>query len=421
MRVLARHTRGTGRPGGETVAALLRPGYGAEAFARFCGAEAHWIERMHFSANKPLSLHCRVRLPGGMEQTVLAEWVGPEAVSFAQAEIERLQKARRGQLAKGEEKGLLGDAASGLVLRRPGLDGRLPGLRLLHNRQVAGDFAWPGSTGRAVNITLRGHRLGKRAVLQVDRLGAGPRQVFVKLRPVSSTAGRRAYDRHRVLSERLGGSVAIPKPLGFNADLGAAVFSALRGTSPDFMGDQPALVAGALRRLQEITALPVERYSAAEELMLLRTWCERVSAAFPERAEVFYKALGRVRRDLLHLPDTDPVPCHRDFHEGQILIDGERAGFLDFDTLRLGDPALDPGNLIAHLRLTAIRCARANSDLEGAIINAMHPLAAGRISAWTRAAQLRLAAIYSFTSEPRETLQRLLEDVLGDRCPGKGD
>lgn len=405
-------SREIGQPGAKTVAALLRPDYGEEAFARFCGAEAHWVKRMHFSTNKPPTLHCEVRLPDGTEQTVFAQWIGREAVSFAQAETDRLQKTRRGQLGKGEESALLGDATSGLVLRRPGLDSRLPGLRLLQSQQAAQRFAKLGLSVSGVDITLRGHRLGKRAVLQIDRFGAIPRQVFVKLRPVSNASGRRAYDQHVTLFRRLDGSVAIPKPLGFDADFGAAVFSALRGKPPDFTGDQPLLVASALRRLQKVAELPVERHSAADELMLLRAWCERVSAAFPERAELFSKALGQVRRDLLRLPDAEPVPCHRDFHEGQILIDGERAGFLDFDTLRLSDPALDPGNLIAHLRLTAIRGGRVEAGNEGTIINAMRPLAAGRISAWTRAAQLRLAAIYSFTSEPRETLQRLLEDVL---------
>ncbi|NIA69680.1 aminoglycoside phosphotransferase family protein [Pelagibius litoralis] len=412
-------SRDIGQPDPETVAALLQPDYGQKAFARFCGAEDYRIERMYFSTSKPLSLHCQARLPDGMEQTVFAQWVGTEAVSFAQAEISRLQKSRCGQLRKEAMGALLGDAASGLVLRAPGLDARLPGLRMLHSRQTERDFALLSPAVTAMDVTLRGHRLGKRAVLQFDLFGADPRQVFVKLRPVSSNAGRRAHDRHVALFERLRGAVALPKPLGYDPDCGASVISALPGVPPDFESNEPTLIAEALRRLQQVADLPVESHTAADELALLEVWCDRAATVFPDRAGLFTEAFDRVCKDLLRLPDLPPVPCHRDFHEGQILINDNAAGFLDFDTLRVSDPALDPGNLIAHLRLAETRTGRGLSAAETAITAAMHPVPANRISAWTRAALLRLAAIYSFTSEPRETLQKLLEDVVGgtdDRC-----
>lgn len=407
-----------GQPEPRTVQALLQPDYGTEPLARFCGAEAHRIERMHFSVSRPLILQYQVWLPGGEEQRVLAQWVGKEAVSFAKSESDRLRKSRCGDLLKSDKRALLGDTTSGLVLRRPGLDSRLPGLRLLHSPRIGRDSFALEAAPTSLSISLRGHRLGKRAVLQVDRLGADQRRVFVKLRPTSSNSGRRAFDRHIALFERLGSSLALPKPLGFDAVLGASVFSALPGSPPHFAGGQADLIAGALHRLQAVTELRADRYSAVDELMLLRAWCERISTVFPDRTELFSRALGRVRRELLGLPETKPVPCHRDLHEGQILIEGDRIGFLDIDTLRLSDPALDPGNLIAHLRLAEIRSGKIGSGAIAVFTNAMRPLAAGRISAWTRAALLRLAAIYSFTSEPQETLQHLLEDVVGDQCPG---
>lgn len=62
--------------------------------------------------------------------------------------------------------------------------------------------------------------------------------------------------------------------------------------------------------------------------------------------------------------DGDPATSavlHRDLHDGQVLVDGDRAGLLDLDTLAVGDPALDLGNLLAHLDLPVAqnRCSRA--------------------------------------------------------------
>ena len=46
-----------------------------------------------------------------------------------------------------------------------------------------------------------------------------------------------------------------------------------------------------------------------------------------------------------------PSLLHRDLHDKQLLVDGASIGMLDVDTLGLGDPALDLGNLLAHLDL----------------------------------------------------------------------
>src|SRR5699024_10875995 len=49
-----------------------------------------------------------------------------------------------------------------------------------------------------------------------------------------------------------------------------------------------------------------------------------------------------------------PMPralLHRDLHDKQLLVDVDEVGVLDVDMLAAGDPALDLGNLLAHLDL----------------------------------------------------------------------
>ncbi len=50
-------------------------------------------------------------------------------------------------------------------------------------------------------------------------------------------------------------------------------------------------------------------------------------------------------------PVGERALLHRDLHDKQLLVDDGRVGMLDVDTLGLGDPALDLGNLLAHLDL----------------------------------------------------------------------
>jgi aminoglycoside phosphotransferase (APT) family kinase protein len=55
------------------------------------------------------------------------------------------------------------------------------------------------------------------------------------------------------------------------------------------------------------------------------------------------------------MPAADPRGIHRDFHPGQVLIDGERLYLLDLDLYAAGDPALDVGNFLAHVTEFSLR------------------------------------------------------------------
>ena len=78
---------------------------------------------------------------GTADTVVLAELVGSRAEAHAATETARLSKSRRGQVAKGEASALLADPDLGLVFRRTGLDAELPGLKLLHDPDLAAEAA----------------------------------------------------------------------------------------------------------------------------------------------------------------------------------------------------------------------------------------------------------------------------------------
>lgn len=396
------------------LAGLLQDGPSAEVAGRLLpGATISrlTVERVHFPARRPVQLQIRADTGEGRALILLGEWVGDRAQDMAGVEAARLAKPRRGQGAGSPS--VVADAASGLVLRRLGFDAKLPGLRLLHDPDWAQAQLSALGLDPASAITLVAHRLGKRAVLRISG-ASGVR--YARLRPVTSASGVEAYDRHFALWSALQGAreVSVPHPLGFDPELGLALFAPLPGTPPVFRGlDGFRAVASAMRALAALqaTKVPAPAHTAAEELDVLDGWASRVAQFLPDLAPGVTVALSRLRSGTLALSRHEPVLCHRDLHEGQILLQDGVTGLLDFDTLRAGDPGLDAGNLQAHLILAGLRDGRSRRTFVTAIDTALPWLPLPHIAWWRRAALLRLAMIYAFSSEPRSLIHALLAEA----------
>ncbi|HSF96370.1 MAG TPA: aminoglycoside phosphotransferase family protein [Thermohalobaculum sp.] len=416
------------RNGGAALRRALDPSQVRAPLARFLGADPNAIrvtvERTHFSASRPVTLHYRVATgDGDAGVPVLAELAGRQAEAHAVAEIARLSKSRRGQIPRGAKPGLQADPETGLVFRHPGLDAKLPGLKLLHDHALAAEMAARAAAlprrGLRVTPSLRAHRLGKRAVLQLDLHGSGSGRLFVRLRATSAASANAAYDRHREIAEALEGvaGIEVPRPLHHDDELGASFFAALPGTPPGFVALQgqvsgSAMAASLAAILQHgpETAAP---YTVAEEQSLLHSWVDRLHGLLPDHAALAAQALETADEALQRLDPVAPRPCHRDFHEGQVLIDGRQAGVLDFDTYRLADPGIDAGNMIAHLRLRALGGNWGIALAEKTFRMGMLPHAGPqRMAAWTRAALVRLGCIYAFTSRGPAAAPALFREAM---------
>ncbi len=120
------------------------------------------------------------------------------------------------------------------------------------------------------------------------------------------------------------------------------------------------------------------------------------------------------------------VPLHRDFHDKQVFIDAAgRAGILDFDTMAMGEPALDVANMLVHLELRALQ-QRCSPDAAGhaaeAFLDAYRPEAGvrQRLAAYEAATRLRLACLYMWRPAWRHLgpalLARLLPSTIAHPC-----
>lgn len=362
------------------------------------------VARMHFPSGKPVQFHLQPAGSATSQPGVLAEWVGPDAATRAVAEHARLQQ-------QGQRAALSVDAESGLLLRKPGSDARLPGLRLLSDPEFAADCLTRLGLKGPFQLQLVAHRLGKRAVLRIRHAGGVG---FARLRAPTSAQARLAMARHAALFAALNprDDIRLPRPIGMDEGLGLALYDALPGRSPVLRGltgfAQTEAVMRALIALQQ-AEVDAPEHRLADEMATLDGWFSRLSPVFPDIATAIETPLARLRAQLDALPQRGSVLCHRDLHEGQILIHKGVAGLMDFDTLRRGDAALDLGNLQAHLVLAGLRSGRPLAAYGTAAERNLPHVPLARITLWRRAALLRLAMIYALTAEPRATISALID------------
>ncbi|NNG03004.1 MAG: phosphotransferase [Inquilinus sp.] len=321
----------------------------------------------------------------------------------------------------------------GLVLRRPATDEALAGLRMLDRPGEVGPIlsatgiVGPGAAD-AVSVQLLGHRLGKRAVLRLYwRASQQDRQTSFSV--IAKLFKRRSNKVHSLCEamgalrrDGLDGSngVRVPEVLGQSTGAGAVLLEDIPGTPlPELAAAElpsgMALAGRALARLHLARVAGLKTHGVEDELDLLEAWVDLVGGVRPELRSLVETGLATVRAALSRVGNGPAVVIHRDFHLKQVLLEGETAVLTDFDTLCTGDPALDVGNFLAHLRLTDLQSGGDLDAQTAAFLGAYGAAATGdlavRIVAYERAALLRLACLYSLSTRWAQLARPLLRGL----------
>ncbi len=384
-----------------------------------------------------LEYELRVNGPTGeWSQTILGELVGRRAREHCAISIRRLSKPRRAQLTPDTAAELVWSIPElGLVMRYPGLDERLEGLRLAHNPTFAA-----GVLTRALRMEERpvtrieteilGHRLGKRCVARfryaTDEEDAAPDSVVVKLYKMRTDRGRRVCETMRSLRKRgFGGddSIRVPRPIGYLDPWRALLMEDVPGVALPWLEDAELThgITAAGRALAKLhgTVLAVkDRYNVDDEIELLRRWVILIDGVFPDLGAATTDALIRVVTELDACRQFEPTLVHRDFYEKQALSAHGDTVLIDFDTLCLADPALDVGNFLAHLKLNCLQGIIDRDDAESLFLEgyrrSRNRRFMTRVSTYTRASMLRLACLYAFWPRWRDVCAPLLDAVHRD-------
>jgi len=164
----------------------------------------------------------------------------------------------------------------------------------------------------------------------------------------------------------------------------------------------------------------IPQHTIADEIKILKT-----------RSEVFHRILKnphpkakelvkRTISSLENLGETELVLSHRDLHDKQILTSSTGTTLLDLDLLAVADPALDPGNIIAHSRLRVLQGLPIPwQELASEISKGTKKrgVSRDRMIAWTASTLCRLALIYcrrerydGFIDSILDSLTSLLDD-----------
>lgn len=299
-----------------------------------------------------------------------------------------------------------------IMLQADGADRRLPGIGWVRRRLGP--------------CELLVHRPERRAILRCIHNGT---TVFAKVtRPGPSTDAAITAGQLAACS-MLGGTheqALCPQLLSAEPEQGVAIWSKVAGVSlhdlfatrmdtPDDEIERIARSVGTmLKHLHQSPPMPGPlHHSPSDEAAILMRWLDHLRWADPGRSREIAPPIRSVCERLAQIPHCFS-PIHRDLHDKQILIDpGGTLGVIDFDTLALGDPALDLGNLIAHAQLRVVQGIWSIGVVERfipALLDAVRPDVAirARLGVWIEATRLRLACLYSF----RPRWSRLVFEAL---------
>ena len=316
-------------------------------------------------------------------------------------------------------------ASLGAVVVPPAGDPELPVAELLDGDRAARRLGrrLGGNPARRLRARPRGYKPLRRLMVEYRREGdgAGPAgRLFGKaLRP-------RDLPRVEATCSALAQSAAasdLALPRGVVRRWSMLLFAPRPGTGLDRLVPGPAAARGVAVAGETLAALHGGRarlpasHPRRREIETLDRWLGCAGRACPE----MWGRLDAARRRLARVggspPLGRPVPSHRDFHPGQLLLAPEGVTVLDLDTAAMAERELDAGNFLAHLDLFELaRRSVPRAELCQAFCAAYERRAGRRLDArrllWYRAgALLRLACVYRF--RPRGAV---LGSLLTGRC-----
>jgi len=288
----------------------------------------------------------------------------------------------------------------------------------------------PGGSWRVADIKVLKHKPGRRCALGYMLDGPGGRRcLFAK-----AFSGERGPGIEEVMQEIAAAipeeALVVPRPLGYLPDLRLLVTEYVEGTPlatslHEGKSDVAARrIASALALLHGCAASLAGRWSASREVANTGGWLDRSPAGSRVSTGRAAALLERLGRRATLLPEAPEGPVHRDFYAEQVWDCGSRSALLDLDDARFGDPALDVGNFVAHLKLRSLQFPRLAPACERgrpSFLEEYERQRAGsagveslreRATFYEAASLLRLSGVYSL----RDRWARFLPEALLDSC-----
>ena len=397
------------------------------------------VDRVHFGSRLGYVVDYTLQLRvGRVASRVKAFGQVPFGDPYSECEAAKAKIAARLDAAHAQGRPQLQLLDSiGVILRAAGTDERIDWLTALTastSRRPECRLLTSGELGRRwSDVHLLSHRLGKRAVLRLSGEGSDETEqasAILKLYKRKSTAAAHCAAISASVARQRGraeAAVGIPRIFGLLDSAPGLLMEQAPGL-PLHLIVGPARTAGhrsageALARFHASRIPGLELYGVADEVRVLQRWLAFASNLRPALVARLAPSVDRLTKDGPRCDTYTPVPIHRDFHDKQIIIAGDRSTLIDFDTVRLGDPAQDIGNFLAHIHLHAahglIKPAQTSEWI--AFIDGYQSMTCSpsmlNIDWHRRASLLRLAMIRSFSDDSAHLAGVLARsaDMAGD-------
>jgi Phosphotransferase enzyme family len=290
-------------------------------------------------------------------------------------------------------------------------------------------------------IRVKRYKPGRRCVIEYDveiqEPDAPPKAVTLlgKVRRLrSGKSGYRLLDalRSAGFGDNSRDGISVPEPIGIVPEFRMWLQRKVQGqVATDLLAapggeDLVRRIAEAAHKLHRAGVLAKRCHTMNDELRILHERLPSVARSEPQWA-------GRIQRlldacDRLGAGTLKPEPCgiHRDFYADQVIVAGPRLCLIDFDLYCEGDPALDIGNFLGHIREQSLRSLgdpEALADVEVAMEERFVELAGEqtRPAVWaykllTLARHVHLSTLFPERRPFTGNLLELCEEYLGTRC-----
>ena len=304
-------------------------------------------------------------------------------------------------------------------------------------RRVTGENGLP----RLRTIRVTRYKPGRRCVIEydvkVERPDAAPEMVTLigKVRRLRS--GKSGYRLLNALWDVGFGAdsadgITVAEPIGVVPEFRMWLQRKVQGqVATDLLAapggeDLVRRIAEAAHKVHRAGVLAKRRHTMNDELRILHERLPSVARSEPRWAWRIQRLLDAC--DRLGAGTLEPEPCgiHRDFYADQVIVAGPRLCLIDFDLYCEGDPALDIGNFLGHIREQSLRSLgdpEALADLEVAMEEQFVELAGERTRPAVRAYKLltlarhvQLSTLFPERRPFTGNLLELCEEYLGTRC-----
>jgi aminoglycoside phosphotransferase (APT) family kinase protein len=237
-------------------------------------------------------------------------------------------------------------------------------------RRRLADLAGPGGQLHVLAIRVVRHKPGRRCLIEydlaVERVGGGTQLMTVVGKARARGLDKGTYGTFAALwragfDDRSRDGISVPRPVGMVPEFQMWLHGKVPGTSATELLQGPGgvelsgRIAEAIHKLHRAGLRPASRHTMADELRILHERLPLVASWRPEWEKRIQRLLASCDALGAETPALRPVGIHRDFYADQVIVDGSRLYLLDFDLYCQGNPALDVGNFLGHMKEHSLR------------------------------------------------------------------